>query len=130
MEKANQNNYYHYNNKLKNFAKANRQKMTKSEACLWKYLLSKGQMQGYTFKRQRPILDYIADFMCEKLRLIIEVDGITHLNKRIELKDKERDQKILLSGFTTLRFSSEDVLKRLGVVKGIIMDWIEARNKL
>ncbi len=128
MEKANRSNYHHYNKKLKNFARANRQNMTKSEACLWKYLLSKGQMRGYTFKRQRPVLNYIADFMCEELKLIIEVDGITHLNKEVELKDKDRDQKLLLSGFTTLRFSSEDVLKRLGVVKGIIIDWIDAKD--
>ena len=52
--------------------------MTKAEACLWKYVLRAGQLKSYQFRRQRPILNYVADFMCMELMLIIEVDGITH----------------------------------------------------
>lgn len=59
--------------------------MTKAEACLWKYVLSSGKLKGYKFKRQRPVLQYIADFMCPDLMLIIEVDGITHLDEEVVL---------------------------------------------
>ena len=52
--------------------------MTKAEACLWKYVLKARQLKGFQFRRQRPVLNYIADFMCKELMLIIEVDGITH----------------------------------------------------
>ena len=82
-------------------------------------------MKGYIFKRQRPIFNYIADFMCEELRLVVEVDGITHLNESVEIKDKVREARLLDAKIITLRFSSEDVLKRIGVVKGILEDWIE-----
>jgi very-short-patch-repair endonuclease len=73
---------YKYNRKLQPFANKLRNEMTKAEACLWKYVLKAGQLKGYQFRRQRAVLDYIADFMCMDLMLIIEVDGITHLGKK------------------------------------------------
>ena len=45
--------------------------MTKAEACLWKYVLGSRQMKGYQFRRQRPVLNYIADFMCKELLLAV-----------------------------------------------------------
>jgi len=75
MEKANKNNLWHYNHTLKHFANTNRKDMTKAEACIWKYLLSGKQMMDFSFRRQRPVLNFIADFMCKELMLIIEVDG-------------------------------------------------------
>jgi len=78
MEEAKKENLWHYNSELKNFANANRKSMTKAEACIWKFLLSSKQMMGYSFRRQRPKLNFITDFMCKELMLIIEVDGLTH----------------------------------------------------
>jgi very-short-patch-repair endonuclease len=53
------NNFY--NKRLQSFAHENRYEMTKAEACLWKFVLS-GKKLGYTFNRQRPVLNFIADF--------------------------------------------------------------------
>jgi hypothetical protein len=78
MENADSSNLWHYNKVLRDYANKNRKEMTRAEACLWKYALSKGQMEGYQFLRQSPVLNYIADFMCKELMLIIEVDGLTH----------------------------------------------------
>jgi len=72
--------------KLKEYADANKKTMTKAAACMWKYLLSKRQMRGYQFRRERPILNYIADFVYLELLLAIEVDGITHLNKMLKTR--------------------------------------------
>ena len=113
-----------YNKKLKGLAKANRQNMPKSEACLWKYLLSKRQMMGYPFRRQRPIDNYIVDLVCLSLKLMIEVDGITHDHTEAEKKDIARDKKLKSLGFTTLRFSSWEVLKKMNDVSIIISSWI------
>jgi very-short-patch-repair endonuclease len=44
-------------------------------------------MKGYSFLRQRSVLNYIADFMCKELKLIIEVDGITHSYEQTIEKD-------------------------------------------
>ncbi|WP_236980972.1 endonuclease domain-containing protein [Membranihabitans maritimus] len=117
------NNFYNKN--LKPFANSNRKNMTKSEACMWKYVLSKGQMKGYQFRQQRPIDSYIVDFVCLPLKLVIEVDGFTHENEFNYSKDKKRDFNLEQLGFTTLRFSSWEVLNRIDDVSIIIAEWIE-----
>ena len=86
MEKASKKNNFHYNKNLQKFANEHRKRMTKGEACLWKYVLRNRKMKGYQFRRQRPVLNFIADFICLDLLLIIEVDGISH-----EFGDPELD---------------------------------------
>ena len=125
MIKATKYNNYHYNKALQPLARANKKNMTKSAACMWKYLLSKKQMMGYQFRRERPILNYIVDFVCLELLLIIEVDGITHTFQKAILKDQIRDQNLTDIGFTILRFSSWEVLNRIDDVSIIISQWIE-----
>ena len=63
----------HYSKRLKENANALRKRMTKAEACLWKYVLRARLLEGHQFRRQRPIDNYIVDFVCLKLKLIIEV---------------------------------------------------------
>ena len=77
------------NKNLQPFANQLRKEMTKAEACLWKYILKAKQLKGYQFRRQRPVLNYIADFICMELMLIIEVDGITHHWEETIVKDKK-----------------------------------------
>lgn len=43
-------------------------------------------MKGYSFRRQRPILNYVADFACLKLLLVIEIDGSYHLREDVQKK--------------------------------------------
>jgi len=113
---ADKNNLCSYNKRLQPFANKLRKEMTKGEACLWKYVLRARQMKGYQFRRQRPVLDFIADFMCKELRLVIEVDGITHDNK-LE-KDNHRDDKLRQAGFYVYRFTDEEVLMN---IEGVMM---------
>ena len=75
-----------YNPNLKVLAKQLRQNMIFSEVKLWNELKN-GQLMGYDFDRQRPIGNYIVDFFCKDLQLAIEVDGITHLDKNVIIKD-------------------------------------------
>lgn len=123
--KADKTNFYGYNKNLK--AKANRLRndMTKAEACLWKYVLRARQMHGYQFRRQRPVLHYIADFMCKELCLIIEVDGITHAHEEAVEKDIARQKALGKAGFTVLRFTDEEVLTAIDRVYNKIASWIE-----
>ena len=99
-----------YNKHLKKHAQKLRKNMTKAEVCLWKYTLSRRQMDGYTFNRQRPVLRYIADFFCSELKLIIEIDGITHHFDRVAENDIVRQQALEKAGFTVIRFSDSDIL--------------------
>jgi len=108
-------------------AKANalRKQMTKAEACLWKYALRAGQTGGYTFRRQRPILDYIVDFICLERKLVIEVDGWTHLNDDVILKDKKRDQDLAAIGFAVIRLEDREVLRNIRAVQELILFKLE-----
>ena len=99
--------------------------MTKAEACLWKYALSKRQMLGFAFRRQRPISNFIVDFICLKLKLIIEVDGYCHQLQENEVKDQSRQLVLETLGYTVLRFKDEEVLEHLNQVREIIQKQIE-----
>ena len=122
---ATKENYLLYNKNLKSFAHELRYSMTKAEACLWKYVLKAKMMKGYTFNRQRPALNYIADFMCQKLNLVIEVDGYTHtLDKTIE-KDKRKQNDLENAGFTVIHFTDDEVLKGIENVRRAIEQTIE-----
>lgn len=103
--------------------------MTKAEACLWKYALSRGQMKGYNFNRQRPVLRYIADFMCKKLNLIIEVDGLSHSMEKTYQKDLIRQSRLEKAGFTMIRFKDKEVLEQIQSVRRVIFDAIEKLEK-
>ena|SRR6476660_5025852 len=98
MQEANKNNLWHYNTKLQPLARELRTSMTKAEACLWKYVLRAGMMKGYTFRRQRPVLNYIADFTCKELMLIIEVDGISQDDDNILIKGAKRQVDLEAAG--------------------------------
>lgn len=115
-----------YNKKLKPFARALRTRSTKAEVRLWCEVLSNSQT-GYPFLRQRPILNYIADFQCKDLKLIIEVDGYSHNFKTEE--DLERDKKLADLGFTTLRFSDKEVMEELPNVRRTIENWIAGQQE-
>ena len=125
LEKACKANNYYYNKRLQPLARANRRNMTKSADCTWKYLLGRRQMKGFQFKRERPILNYIADFVCLELLLIIEVDGITHDSEEAYKKDIKRDAALEAVGFTVLRFSSWEILNKMDDVSIIISSWID-----
>lgn len=116
MEPAGPNNNWHYNKKLRPLAKALRKNMTMAEACLWKYGLKAKKMNGYSFSRQRPVMDYIVDFICKDINLVIEVDGVTHLEEEVRIRDKLKEQELKMVGFYVLRFCDEEVLNRIDLV--------------
>lgn len=124
--KADSSNYHGYNKRLLPFAHDLRSHMTKAEVCLWKYVLKAGMMRGYTFRRQRPVLNYIADFMCKELMLIIEVDGSIHELEEVKIRDRKREEDLKAAGFTILRYSNEEVLGAINWVAEHLGAWIDA----
>ena len=120
LMQADKINNHAYNKNLQPFANKLRKEMTKAEASLWKYVLKARLMKGYQFRRQRPVLNYIADFMCMELRLVIEVDGYTHGFEETIVKDDGKDHDLAASGIRVLRFTDDDVLKNIhGVARRI-----------
>jgi very-short-patch-repair endonuclease len=112
-------NFYPYNPKLKQFSRDLRNHGQLSEALLWKCL--KGKKTGYLFLRQRPILNYIADFFCYELKLVIEIDGASHFSAEAQKRDAERDRQMQAIGLRIVRVLDSDVRKDPeGVVQGIM----------
>ena len=78
---------------------------------------------GFQFSRQKPIGNYIADFYCSKLKLVIEIDGESHYGN--EKKDKTRQAFLESLGLTVLRFDDDQVKKDMDGVLTVIDKWIE-----
>ncbi|NHZ86385.1 MAG: DUF559 domain-containing protein [Planctomycetia bacterium] len=113
MEKANKQNNYLYNSNLNDKARSLRKNMTKAEVALWKYALKNKKMLGYKFNRQRPVLNYIVDFMCKDLMIVIEIDGYSHNFKEVVKKDEIKQYDLENAGFTVLRYNDEDILENM-----------------
>ena len=96
-----------YNPKLKDYSRQMRVYGEKSEAILWKYLKAKGV--GFAFNRQKPILNYIADFYCKELEVVVEIDGAAHFASDAQKKDEERDRQMKVLGLRVIRVMDEDV---------------------
>lgn len=98
-----------YNPRLKEFSRDLRTNGEKAEAMLWKRL--KAKHTGFAFNRQKPILNYIADFYCKELWLVVEIDGASHFTKEAHLKDMERDRQMRAIGLEIIRVLDSDVRK-------------------
>ena len=86
-------------------------------------------MKGYGFRRQRPINNFIADFMCKDLKLVIEVDGNSHYYEETIQKDRIKQKTFEELGFKVLRFTDDEILKNLNGVSDLISSWIEQFEK-
>jgi very-short-patch-repair endonuclease len=118
----------HYNKSLKPFARELRNNSTLGEVILWRDALSRRKMMGYQFLRQYPIDTYIADFICRKVKLIIEIDGYSHIDKFD--KDAIRDKRLQDMGFYTLRFKEQQIYNDLrNVVSAIESKISELTNQ-
>ena len=119
-----------YNPKLKERARELRNNSTLSEVILWRYLKGK-QMQGFDFHRQRPVDNYIVDFICCELYLAIELDGYTHLlNETIE-KDQIKEERLNELGIKLIRFWDEEVLNDIdNVLRVIEITVLDQKKKL
>ena len=100
-----------YSSKIKEYARQNRLNGTKGEAIMWKYVLS-NKKTGYQFNRQFVINKYIVDFVSRKLKLIIEIDGSSHLYNQ-NSNDNTRQIELENRGYTILRFEEYQVVKKL-----------------
>ena len=97
------------NKKLKPNSQTLRKNMTKEERHLWYDYL---RDLPVSFKRQKPIGNYIADFYCYQAKLVIELDGSQHYDAALNAEsDKTRDRYMESLGLTVMRFSNADIHK-------------------
>jgi very-short-patch-repair endonuclease len=99
-----------------------RRNPTEPEKRVWR-ILSNSQMDGHKFRRQSVVGWYIADFMCPKKGLIIEVDGDTH----DEAKDRIRDDRLAEFGYRVIRVTNHDVMTNIEGVWCFISEAVSAQ---
>jgi very-short-patch-repair endonuclease len=98
-------------------AKKMRREMTPGERCFWNAVRGR-KLHGLKFRRQQVIDGFIADFYCNELRLIVEIDGGVHEVQKDY--DSLRDRIIARNDIAVIRFANDDVVNRFeGVAKRI-----------
>ncbi|WP_420386687.1 vitamin B12 dependent-methionine synthase activation domain-containing protein [Roseivirga sp.] len=105
--------------KLKEFAQELRKNETEAERILWANIRD-GQLDGFKFRRQHIIGKYIADFVCLKLKLIIEIDGSIHQLPEVKDNDQFRTEWLESQGFKVIRLTNREVISQLERTKLMI----------
>lgn len=100
-------------------ARSLRQPQTPAEQTLWAFLRN-AQLEGYKFRRQRPIGSYIVDFYCARRKLIVEVDGDSHA-QQVDY-DNERSAWLESRGYRVIRFQNSDIRMNLNAVLQSILE--------
>jgi len=115
---------HEYNRNLIPRTKEMRNSMTPQEQHLWF-----GFLRSYPvrFRRQSVIYHYIADFYCDKAKLVVEVDGSQHLKPDVLEYDHIRTLTLNQIEITVLRFTNDDVDYRYDYVRKTIDQAIQQR---
>jgi len=105
-------------------AKRLRREMTPPEHALWK-LLRGHRLQGWKFTRQVPVGSYIVDFAARREKLVIELDGDSHVGH--EYYDARRTIYLESQGWSVIRFTNLDIMRN---PEGVMMQILNVLNKL
>lgn len=102
--------------------------MSLPEVLLWQQL--RGKPMGLKFRRQFPVIGYAADFACVEVRLLIEIDGISHdMGDRPE-QDEKRDVVLKNKDWQIMRIAAAEVLKDSGQVAASIVAFADSLRPL
>lgn len=110
-----------YNPKLKARARELRKAGNLSEVLFWNQVKRK-QFNGLDFDRQKIIGNYIVDFYCANLQIVIEIDGASHDNK--QEYDAQRDAYLEGLGLTVIHILDSEIKKNLSGV----MSWLRRHD--
>ena len=111
---------------LKHNSRLFRSHPTEAEETLWKYL--RKNKLGIRFRRQHIICNYIADFVCLRAKLVVELDGGYHFIPKQQRADAERTANLESKGYKVLRFKNYEVEENPSHVADVIFD--ETVNRL
>lgn len=110
---------------LKERARQLRKDATPAEVILWKIIRGR-RFAGLKFRRQQPLGPYIVDFFCAPLKLVVELDGETHVGK--EKKDQIRQAWLEEQGYKVVRFDNSVVYEDFEVVEDTI--WRDCEEQM
>ena len=87
------------------FRKGLRKRLTPAEASLW-ILLKNRQAFGLKFRRQTSIENFVVDFYCAEIKMVIELDGEPHFTQEQADKDQKRDKRLTELGYKVFRYEN------------------------
>jgi very-short-patch-repair endonuclease len=109
---------------LLTLARELRHRFVPAEQKLWQCLRNR-KLNGYKFRRQFPVDCYVADFYCAECKLVVELDGKSHVGR--QECDAIRTEDLNERGLSVIRFRNDDVHKRLDSVLHTILSECEKR---
>jgi very-short-patch-repair endonuclease len=104
-----------------------RQNSPDAERRLWSALRDR-QLDGYKFRRQRPIGSYFADFACIEAMPIVELDGGQHFEPEAIVADRVRTEELNRLGYQVLRFTDREALAEREAVVTQILEWLHRHH--
>ena len=117
---------------MSEIARRLRRNETEAETLLWKVVRDR-RCGGYRFLRQVPAGQYVVDFYCAAVRLVIEVDGAIHERSDVKERDTNRQEALIEELHCTfLRLTNEEVLETqvYALKKRILVALEEASQKV
>lgn len=109
-------------------AKQLRSNSTDAERNFWAHIRNR-RLEGWKFRRQLPVGQYIVDFACPELRLIIEIDGGQHAEQVIY--DLSRTRFLQSKGYRVVRFWNNEVLGNIeGVLEALTLTLSQREREL
>jgi very-short-patch-repair endonuclease len=100
-----------------------RRNQTRHERLLWDRLKA-NQILGLRFKPQHPIDLFVVDFYCHQCKLVIEIDGESHLRKEEIFRDQIKTEILTNLGLMIVRFTNEEVENNIDFVIARLIDRI------
>ena len=88
---------------------------------MWHYLRDR-RLEGFKFRRQHPLQNYIADFYCHERKLVVELDGNVHNARDQKEYDGGRTYELNKVGIKVIRFSNEEVIMKIEMVLSEILN--------
>jgi very-short-patch-repair endonuclease len=112
---------------IRQSARELRQPQTPAEVTLWSHLRSRNLK--YKFRRQHPIDSFIIDFYCAEAKLLIEIDGTSHLENEQQEYDQTRTEYLEALSYKVIRFTNNDVRYNIHASVKAIIEEVESRIK-
>jgi len=120
----------HATNRKRKFAKKLRRKLTRAEREFWEIAKALREEEGAIFWRQIVLCGYVADFWCPKLKLVVEVDGPSHLEEGQAAYDEHRALVMKEElGARTVRFTNFEVINNASMVKERLRQIVRSRRR-
>ena len=113
-----------YNKKLVSNARTLRKNMTPEEKHLWYDFLKR---LPFNVRRQHNIENYIVDFYCHQAKLVVELDGSQHYEKKGLNYDQIRTENLQERNLLVIRIPNNEVMRNFSGVCEYIDSCVKQR---